>query len=70
MRADKEQGKHVEGLTQLCNKLSIGTGHFDPVLVGLFNLERNLDACRKGTFTSLCVLLSTAANLCNLIMPR
>ncbi|KAK4437635.1 E3 ubiquitin-protein ligase UPL3 [Sesamum alatum] len=52
LRADGEEGKQVEALTQLCDILSIGTEEslstfsvdsFVPVLVGLLNHESNPD---------------------------
>ncbi|CAI9104744.1 OLC1v1003485C2 [Oldenlandia corymbosa var. corymbosa] len=52
LRADGEEGKQVEALTQLCDMLSIGTEEslstfsvdsFVPVLVGLLNHESNAD---------------------------
>lgn len=52
LRADGEEGKQVEALTQLCEILSIGTEEslstfsvdsFVPVLVGLLNHESNAD---------------------------
>ncbi|XP_060168620.1 E3 ubiquitin-protein ligase UPL3-like [Lycium barbarum] len=52
LRADGEEGKQVEALTQLCEMLSIGTedslstfsvDSFVPVLVGLLNNENNPD---------------------------
>ncbi|KAL8128470.1 hypothetical protein V2J09_017625 [Rumex salicifolius] len=52
LRADGEDGKQVEALTQLCEMLSIGTEEslstfsvdsFVPVLVGLLNHETNPD---------------------------
>ncbi|KAG8364405.1 hypothetical protein BUALT_Bualt19G0125400 [Buddleja alternifolia] len=52
LRADGEEGKQVEALTQLCDMLSIGTedslstfsvDSFVPVLVGLLNHESNAD---------------------------
>nr|GMD09795.1 E3 ubiquitin-protein ligase UPL3 [Ipomoea batatas] len=52
LRADGEEGKQVEALTQLCDMLSIGTedslstfsvDSFVPVLVGLLNHESNPD---------------------------
>ncbi|KAL3539084.1 hypothetical protein ACH5RR_002450 [Cinchona calisaya] len=52
LRADGEEGKQVEALTQLCEMLSIGTEEslstfsvdsFVPVLVGLLNHESNID---------------------------
>jgi len=52
LRADGEDGKQVEALTQLCELLSIGTedslstfsvDSFVPVLVGLLNHESNPD---------------------------
>ncbi|OIT38960.1 PREDICTED: E3 ubiquitin-protein ligase UPL3 [Nicotiana attenuata] len=52
LRADGEEGKQVEALTQLCEMLSIGTedslstfsvDSFVPVLVGLLNHESNPD---------------------------
>ncbi|KAL6561040.1 E3 ubiquitin-protein ligase upl3 [Orobanche gracilis] len=52
LRADGEEGKQVEALTQLCDMLSIGTEDslstfsvdtFVPVLVGLLNHESNPD---------------------------
>ncbi|CAK9144917.1 unnamed protein product [Ilex paraguariensis] len=52
LRADGEEGKQVEALTQLCEMLSIGTEEslstfsvdsFVPVLVGLLNHESNPD---------------------------
>ncbi|KAG8368087.1 hypothetical protein BUALT_Bualt15G0008800 [Buddleja alternifolia] len=52
LRADGEEGKQVEALTQLCDMLSIGTEEslstfsvdsFVPVLVGLLNHENNPD---------------------------
>ncbi|KZV20236.1 HEAT repeat,HECT-domain isoform 1 [Dorcoceras hygrometricum] len=52
LRADGEEGKQVEALTQLCDMLSIGTEEslssfsvdsFVPVLVGLLNHESNPD---------------------------
>ncbi|GKA46448.1 hypothetical protein Tco_0739331 [Tanacetum coccineum] len=67
LKADREQGKHVEALTQLCDKLSLGTGHFVPVLVGLLNLERNFDVMllAERALSHLCVcfylLLQTCA---------
>ncbi|KAJ1701879.1 hypothetical protein LUZ63_001658 [Rhynchospora breviuscula] len=52
LRADGEEGRQVEALTQLCDMLSIGTedslgsfsvDSFVPVLVGLLNHESNPD---------------------------
>ncbi|KAG9147473.1 hypothetical protein Leryth_007279 [Lithospermum erythrorhizon] len=52
LRAEGEEGKQVEALTQLCDMLSIGTedslstfsvDSFVPVLVGLLNYESNPD---------------------------
>lgn len=52
LRADGEEGKQVEALSQLCDMLSIGTedslstfsvDSFVPVLVGLLNHESNPD---------------------------
>lgn len=52
LRADGEEGRQVEALTQLCEMLSIGTedslgsfsvDSFVPVLVGLLNHESNPD---------------------------
>nr|AMP82924.1 E3 ubiquitin-protein ligase UPL3 [Catalpa bungei] len=52
LRADGEEGRQVEALTQLCDMLSIGTEEslstfsvdsFAPVLVGLLNHESNPD---------------------------
>ncbi|KAH6767255.1 HECT ubiquitin protein ligase family protein KAK [Perilla frutescens var. hirtella] len=52
LRADGEEGRQVEALTQLCDMLSIGTEEslstfsvdsFVPVLVGLLNHESNPD---------------------------
>ncbi|KAL3514996.1 hypothetical protein ACH5RR_021898 [Cinchona calisaya] len=52
LRADGEEGKQVEALTQLCEMLCIGTEEslstfsvdsFVPVLVGLLNHESNID---------------------------
>lgn len=73
LRADDEQDRQVEALTQLCNMLSIGpreslgsfcVDSFVPVLVGLLNHESNADimllAARALTY--LCDILPSSCS--------
>ncbi|KAM7260004.1 hypothetical protein ACFE04_015745 [Oxalis oulophora] len=71
LRADGEEGKQVEALTQLCEMLSIGTedslstfsvDSFVPVLVGLLNYESNPDIMLLAAraLTHLCDVLPSS----------
>uniref|UniRef100_A0A2P2MVD7 HECT-type E3 ubiquitin transferase n=1 Tax=Rhizophora mucronata TaxID=61149 RepID=A0A2P2MVD7_RHIMU len=71
LRADGEEGKQVEALTQLCDMLSIGTEEslstfsvdsFVPVLVGLLNHENNPDIMLLAAraITHLCDVLPSS----------
>ncbi|KAF2302059.1 hypothetical protein GH714_031991 [Hevea brasiliensis] len=71
LRADGEEGKQVEALTQLCEMLSIGTEEslstfsvdsFVPVLVGLLNHESNPDIMLLAAraITHLCDVLPSS----------
>ncbi|PSS25983.1 E3 ubiquitin-protein like [Actinidia chinensis var. chinensis] len=71
LRADGEEGKQVEALTQLCEMLSIGTEEslstfsvdsFVPVLVGLLNHESNPDIMLLAAraLTHLCDVLPSS----------
>ncbi|KAJ8767008.1 hypothetical protein K2173_012517 [Erythroxylum novogranatense] len=71
LRADGEEGKQVEALTQLCDMLSIGTEEslstfsvdsFVPVLVGLLNHESNPDIMLLAAraITHLCDVLPSS----------
>ncbi|CAM8929468.1 unnamed protein product [Rhodiola kirilowii] len=71
LRADGEEGKQVEALTQLCDMLSIGTedslstfsvDSFVPVLVGLLNHEVNPDIMLLAAraLTHLCDVLPSS----------
>ncbi|CAI0445300.1 unnamed protein product [Linum tenue] len=71
LRADGEEGKQVEALTQLCDMLSIGTedslstfsvDSFVPVLVGLLNHESNADIMLLAAraITHLCDVLPSS----------
>ncbi|KAJ6840622.1 E3 ubiquitin-protein ligase UPL3 [Iris pallida] len=71
LRADGEEGKQVEALTQLCEILSIGTEEslgsfsvdsFVPVLVGLLNHESNPDVMLLAAraLTHLCDVLPSS----------
>ncbi|GLU02737.1 hypothetical protein SLE2022_199760 [Rubroshorea leprosula] len=71
LRADGEEGKQVEALTQLCEMLSIGTEEslstfsvdsFVPVLVGLLNHESNPDVMLLAAraLTHLCDVLPSS----------
>ncbi|KAI3718307.1 hypothetical protein L6452_19171 [Arctium lappa] len=71
LRADGEEGKQVEALTQLCDMLSIGTedslstfsvDSFVPVLVGLLNHESNPDIMLLAAraLTHLCDVLPSS----------
>lgn len=71
LRADGEEGKQVEALTQLCEMLSIGTedslstfsvDSFAPVLVGLLNHESNPDIMLLAAraLTHLCDVLPSS----------
>jgi E3 ubiquitin-protein ligase TRIP12 len=71
LRADGEEGKQVEALTQLCEMLSIGTedslstfsvDSFVPVLVGLLNHESNADVMLLAAraLTHLCDVLPSS----------
>ncbi|KAF5727819.1 hypothetical protein HS088_TW22G01516 [Tripterygium wilfordii] len=71
LRADGEEGKQVEALTQLCDLLSIGTedslstfsvDSFVPVLVGLLNHESNPDIMLLAAraLTHLCDVLPSS----------
>ncbi|XP_042478317.1 E3 ubiquitin-protein ligase UPL3-like [Macadamia integrifolia] len=71
LRADGEEGRQVEALTQLCEMLSIGTEEslstfsvdsFVPVLVGLLNHESNADIMLLAAraLTHLCDVLPSS----------
>ncbi|KAG0473153.1 hypothetical protein HPP92_015010 [Vanilla planifolia] len=71
LRADGEEGRQVEALTQLCDLLSIGTedslgsfsvDSFVPVLVGLLNHENNPDIMLLAAraLTHLCDVLPSS----------
>ncbi|KAI3922610.1 hypothetical protein MKX01_006299 [Papaver californicum] len=71
LRADGEEGKQVEALTQLCEMLSIGTedslstfsvDSFVPILVGLLNHESNADIMLLAAraLTHLCDVLPSS----------
>lgn len=71
LRADGEEGRQVEALTQLCEMLSIGTedslssfsvDSFVPVLVGLLNHESNPDIMLLAAraLTHLCDVLPSS----------
>ncbi|KAK4764814.1 hypothetical protein SAY86_025904 [Trapa natans] len=71
LRADGEEGKQIEALTQLCEILSIGTedslstfsvDSFVPVLVGLLNHESNPDIMLLAAraLTHLCDVLPSS----------
>ncbi|XP_023512904.1 E3 ubiquitin-protein ligase UPL3-like [Cucurbita pepo subsp. pepo] len=71
LRADGEEGRQVEALTQLCEMLSIGTEEslstfsvdsFVPVLVGLLNHESNPDIMLLAAraLTHLCDFLPSS----------
>ncbi|GKD01342.1 E3 ubiquitin protein ligase UPL3, partial [Tanacetum coccineum] len=71
LRADGEEGRQVESLTQLCEILSIGTedslssfsvDSFVPVLVGLLNYESNPDVMLLAAraLTHLCDVLPSS----------
>ncbi|GMY05450.1 E3 ubiquitin-protein ligase UPL3 [Fagus crenata] len=71
LRADGEEGRQVEALTQLCDMLSIGTEEslstfsvdsFVPVLVGLLNHESNPDIMLLAAraLTHLCDVLPSS----------
>ncbi|XP_011046694.1 PREDICTED: E3 ubiquitin-protein ligase UPL3-like isoform X1 [Populus euphratica] len=71
LRADGEEGKQVEALTQLCEMLSIGTEEslstfsvdsFVPILVGLLNNESNPDIMLLAAraITHLCDVLPSS----------
>ncbi|XP_020214843.1 E3 ubiquitin-protein ligase UPL3 [Cajanus cajan] len=71
LRADSEEGRQVEALTQLCEMLSIGTEEslstfsvdaFVPVLVGLLNHESNPDIMLLAAraLTHLCDVLPSS----------
>ncbi|KAJ9550431.1 hypothetical protein OSB04_014476 [Centaurea solstitialis] len=71
LRADGEEGKQVEALSQLCDMLSIGTedslstfsvDSFVPVLVGLLNHESNPDIMLLAAraLTHLCDVLPSS----------
>ena len=71
LRADGEEGRQVESLTQLCEMLSIGTEEslstfsvdsFVPVLVGLLNHESNPDIMLLAAraLTHLCDVLPSS----------
>ncbi|TKY75496.1 E3 ubiquitin-protein ligase UPL3 [Spatholobus suberectus] len=71
LRADGEEGRQVEALTQLCDMLSIGTEEslstfsvdsFVPVLVGLLNHESNADVMLLAAraLTHLCDVLPSS----------
>ncbi|XP_020591855.1 E3 ubiquitin-protein ligase UPL3-like [Phalaenopsis equestris] len=71
LRADGEEGRQVEALTQLCELLSIGTedslgsfsvDSFVPVLVGLLNHESNPDVMLLAAraLTHLCDVLPSS----------
>ncbi|KAF8410415.1 hypothetical protein HHK36_002944 [Tetracentron sinense] len=71
LRADGEEGRQVEALTQLCELLSIGTEEslssfsvdsFVPILVGLLNHESNADIMLLAAraLTHLCDVLPSS----------
>ncbi|KAF9622824.1 hypothetical protein IFM89_034059 [Coptis chinensis] len=71
LRADGEEGRQVEALTQLCEMLCIGTEEslstfavdsFVPVLVGLLNHENNADVMLLAAraLTHLCDVLPSS----------
>ncbi|KAJ8467986.1 hypothetical protein OPV22_030538 [Ensete ventricosum] len=73
LRADGEEGRQVEALTQLCDMLSIGTedslgsfsvDSFVPVLVGLLNHESNPDIMLLAAraLTHLCDVLPSSCS--------
>ncbi|ONM18515.1 E3 ubiquitin-protein ligase UPL3, partial [Zea mays] len=73
LRADGEDGRQVEALTQLCEMLSIGTEEslgafsvdsFVPVLVGLLNHESNPDIMLLAAraLTHLCDVLPSSCS--------
>ncbi|XXG75022.1 hypothetical protein AAC387_Pa07g3615 [Persea americana] len=73
LRADGEEGRQVEALTQLCDMLSIGTedslstfsvDSFVPVLVGLLNHESNADIMLLAAraLTHLCDVLPSSCS--------
>ncbi|CAA6673508.1 unnamed protein product [Spirodela intermedia] len=73
LRADDEEGRQVEALTQLCNMLSIGpreslgcfcVDSFVPVLVGLLNHENNPDVMLLAAraLTYLCDILPSSCS--------
>lgn len=73
LRADGEEGRQVEALTQLCEMLSIGTEEslgafsvdsFVPVLVGLLNHESNADIMLLAArgLTHLCDVLPSSCS--------
>lgn len=73
LRADGEEGRQVEALTQLCEMLSIGTEEslgafsvdsFVPVLVGLLNHESNPDIMLLAAraLTHLCDVLPSSCS--------
>jgi E3 ubiquitin-protein ligase TRIP12 len=73
LRADGEDGRQVEALTQLCELLSIGTEEslgsfsvdcFVPVLVGLLNHESNPDIMLLAAraLTHLCDVLPSSCS--------
>ncbi|MQL95161.1 hypothetical protein Taro_027824 [Colocasia esculenta] len=73
LRADGEEGRQVEALTQLCDMLSIGTEEslgsfsvdsFVPVLVGLLNHESNPDIMLLAAraLTHLCDVLPSSCS--------
>ncbi|XP_064977058.1 E3 ubiquitin-protein ligase UPL3-like isoform X1 [Musa acuminata AAA Group] len=73
LRADGEEGRQVEALTQLCEMLSIGTedslgsfsvDSFVPVLVGLLNHESNPDIMLLAAraLTHLCDVLPSSCS--------
>lgn len=73
LRADGEEGKQVEALTQLCDMLSIGTedslstfpvDSFVPVLVGLLGYESNPDIMLLAAraITHLCDVLPSSCS--------
>lgn len=73
LRADGEDGRQVEALTQLCEMLSIGTEEslgafsvdsFVPVLVGLLNHESNADIMLLAAraLTHLCDVLPSSCS--------
>ncbi|RWR81706.1 E3 ubiquitin-protein ligase UPL3-like protein [Cinnamomum micranthum f. kanehirae] len=73
LRADGEEGRQVEALTQLCEMLSIGTedslstfsvDSFVPILVGLLNHESNADIMLLAAraLTHLCDVLPSSCS--------